>query len=283
MNKIALVTGASSGFGQKMVEDLLARNWQVIASFRQAHERPEVLAQERQKYPQKLRIVSLDVTRPEEREALLKLLESEYGGRLDLLVNNAGYGLYGALEDLSEDQIRAQMETNFFGPMLLTRLLLPCLKRTQGRLITITSIMGRYSMPLVGLYSASKYALEGLHEALYYELHSQGIQVCTIQPGGFRTRFLASVTWGANSREQNSAYYQMGQNFQAFMDRLTSRPKAPGPERVSQAVMKVLQRPQMPRCVVVGKDATALAALQRGPRKIYQAFIRKMSAQIFGR
>lgn len=281
MTKIALITGASSGFGQKMAEDLLAQNWTVIATFRQASNRPERFVEERKNYPQNLFIHSLDLTQSDDIKAIVAYVQDRHQGQLDLLINNAGFGTYGALEDLSEDQIRQQMETNFFGPTFLTRRLLPLLRQSQGRVITITSIMGRYSMPLVSMYSASKYALEGLHEGLYFELKNQGVQVCTVQPGGFRTHFLNALVWGANSQNTDSAYYQMGQNFQAFMKQLTSRDKAPGPEIVSQAVMKLLKAKKLPRTVVVGKDAKALAALKRAPWRVYQVAISAMSRKIF--
>lgn len=276
MAKYALVTGASSGFGFEIVQMLLQAGWHVMATLKSEDERTPLTPHDR------LTLQVLDLTHTEQIQATLRRVQQDYG-QLDLLINNAGFGTYGALEDLSASQLRLQMEVNFFGPVLLTRSLLPLLRQTQGRIITVTSIMAQYSMPLVEAYSASKYALEGLFEGLYYEMQPLGVQVCTVQPGGYRTAFFKSLQWGDTSFSQHSPYYAWGQNFQGFMDRLAQRPRAPHPQEVAQKIAGLLQRKRMPRSVVVGKDAVLIAGLRKMlPATTFHFLMQRMNRRVMG-
>lgn len=281
-SKRAWVTGAATGFGYYTVLSLLAQGWQVIASLKDLRQESPAFAEALTQYPQALQLVELDLTRLEALPTLLAELQVAEKG-LDLLVNNAGFGTYGAVQDLSEAQIRLQMEVNFFGPLLLTRALLPALQPSQGRIITVTSIMARYAMPLVTLYSASKYAMEGLSEGLRQEVAQLGIQLCTVQPGGYRTPFYSSLVWGEKSFAPDSPYRAMGQHFQGFMQRLAERPKAPHPQEVANVILSLSQRPQLPRCVVVGKDAKLIALLERLlPYGVFRFLMRRMNRMILG-
>jgi len=281
-SKRAWVTGAATGFGYYTVLSLLAQGWQVIASLKDLRQESPAFAEALTQYPQALQLVELDLTRLEALPTLLAELQVAEKG-LDLLVNNAGFGTYGAVQDLSEAQIRLQMEVNFFGPLLLTRALLPALQPSQGRIITVTSIMARYAMPLVTLYSASKYAMEGLSEGLRQEVALLGIQLCTVQPGGYRTPFYSSLVWGEKSFAPDSPYRAMGQHFQGFMQRLAARPKAPHPQEVADVILSLSQRPQLPRCVVVGKDAKLIALLERLlPYGVFRFLMRRMNRMILG-
>lgn len=260
--KLALVTGVASGFGRAIVLDLLTEGWTVIATCRRLVERSETFSEATSQHEDRLRLLDCDVTDAHQREAIVSLIETEFQGKLDLLVSNAGYGTFGAFEDVNEAQLRAQFETNFFGPVLLMRRLLPALRATQGRVITVTSMMARFSMPLGSVYSASKYALEGLSEGLYYELKAFGVQLCTIQPGGHRTNFMRSAHWGERSEHAGSPYHQMTLRFQRMRDRMLSREKAPTAEKVSQLVIKLSKSRRMPRAVLVGGDARMMGAAQ---------------------
>lgn len=272
--KYAVVTGCASGFGFEVVQLLLQQGWQVLATLKSEDEKAHFAPHA------SLQFAILDFTVSGHLEATVAQIQQDFP-RLDLLVNNAGFGTYGALEDLSEAQLRLQFEVNFFGPVCLTRLLLPSLRASQGRVITVTSIMGQYAMPLVSAYAASKYALEGLFEGLYYELQPHGVQVCTVQPGGYRTHFFKSLHWGVNSHNATSVYAPWGQHFQAFMDRLAQRSKAPHPREVAQKVLWLLQQKKMPRSVVVGKDAWGIATLRKGlPASLFHALIQRMNRQI---
>lgn len=282
--QIALVTGAGAGFGRAIVEALLANGWQVLAtSLQRETASPDWQALGRQ-YPDQLHLLALDVTAPEQITAAVNYLQRHFQGQLNLLVNNAGFGTYGALEDLAMPQIRQQLEVNFFGPLQVTRACLPLLRKTQGRVVTVTSIMAQYAMPLVGLYAASKYALEGLSEALYYELAPHGVQVCTLQPGGYRTGFYRALVWGEGSLQPQSAYRSQSQHFQQFIQQLTSRPKGPDPAAVARVLVRLLQRKRLPRTVVIGADARLIAALKRFLP--YQAFawcLNRLNRKVYGR
>jgi NAD(P)-dependent dehydrogenase (short-subunit alcohol dehydrogenase family) len=193
----ALVTGSSTGIGRLAVSELLRRGWSVLATMRRADERRDLFAEELAANPGTLEVMSLDVADAGERAAVAAhVMET---GVLDCLINNAGYGLFGALEDLSEEQLRRQFEVNFFGAALLTRDLLPALRRCGGSVLLVSSVLGRTGFPLTSGYCASKYALEGLGEALYYELQPLGVRVGIVEPGGRRTRFGDNVEWAAGS------------------------------------------------------------------------------------
>lgn len=279
--KTALVTGASSGFGFETVVRLLQQDWRVIAALKDLPQESQAFKSLQAEYPHTLQLEQLDLTQATDYQPLLAKLRQL--GQLDLLVNNAGFGTYGALLDLSEAQIRQQFEVNFFGPLLLTKSLIPLLQKSQGRIITVTSIMAQYSMPLVSLYSASKYALEGWSEGLYQELKPLGIQVCTLQPGGYRTPFYRSLVWGEQSFAEHSPYKQMGLNFQAFMHKLALRPKAPHPAEVAEVILRLIQQPQMPRSLVVGKDARLIATLRKlCSQRQFQHLIARLNKKILG-
>lgn len=278
MPKYAVVTGAGSGFGFEMVRLLLKEGWHVMATLKSDAEKSAFSPHE--PLYEHLRWVVMDLTDAVQIQNTVEQIAEVYP-QLDLLINNAGFGTYGALEDLSEDQLRLQMEVNFFGPVFFTRLLLSQLRRAQGRIITITSIMAQYSMPLVEAYSASKYALEGLFEGLYYEMKPQGVQVCTVQPGGYRTAFFKALHWGDTSFDKDSPYFTWGQNFQAFMDRLGQRSQAPHPQEVAQKMHWLLQQKRMPRSVVVGKDAVLIATLRKLlPAVVFHFLIQRMNQRV---
>src|SRR5262249_35046019 len=136
--RTALVTGCSSGFGHELVQELLRRNWRVIATLRKAEARAELFRKEQETAGDRLVVLSLDVTDPLQRRSVLGQVTALTGGKLDCLINNAGYGLFGALEDLSEEQIRAQLETNVFGLLFMTRGFLPLLRAAQGKIIQLS-------------------------------------------------------------------------------------------------------------------------------------------------
>jgi len=176
--------------------------------------------------------------------------------QLDCLVNNAGYGLFGAFEDLAEHQIRRQLEVNFFGAALLTRELLPALRRRRGRVINISSVVGFCALPLSSAYCSSKFALEGLSESLFHELRPCGVQVALVEPGRFRTRFGDNVRWGERSLDAASAYARQTANYRRLKERYSSGEGVPaGP--VVRAVLRLAHARRMPLRTRVGRDAAA--------------------------
>lgn len=179
------ITGVSSGLGHALAEAVLAHGDRVIGTFRDAEQASQFTA----RYQPRGRAVVLDVTDAAATEQLFALMEAR-AGRLDVLVNNAGYGLAGAVEETSEAEARALFEANVFGPLRLTRLALPLLRAGgRGHVVQISSHGGFKGFAGFGLYNASKFALEGFSEALAQEVAPLGVRVSIVQPGPFRTGF----------------------------------------------------------------------------------------------
>jgi NAD(P)-dependent dehydrogenase (short-subunit alcohol dehydrogenase family) len=252
--KTALVTGCSSGFGKGIVSGLLADGWSVVATMRSAGRRADLLAEEAKAYGDRLLIRELDVAESAQRRAIAVEFD-----RLDLLVNNAGLGVMGSLEDLTEEQLRRQFEVNFFGAVFLTRAFLPALRRSKGKVLMISSILGRQSFPMSGAYCASKFALEGLSESLAYELSPHGVQVCLVEPGGFRTSMADNTVWAEKCADPSSAYAVQNANLKKMHEKLMSRPGV-APDAVVRLVVSLARRARVPRRVLVGKDALGMNA-----------------------
>lgn len=182
-SRVILVTGAGAGIGLALARRLAAANWIVYAGVRDLKRAARDLGDTA------ARPLRLDVTRPADARAALKRIQQECG-RLDALVNNAGYGLYGAFEELSDAEFRAQFDTNFFGALELTRQTLPLMRAAGGgRILNVSSILGRMTLPTGSAYCSSKWALEAATEALRYEVRPFNIHVSLIEPGLIRTRF----------------------------------------------------------------------------------------------
>jgi NAD(P)-dependent dehydrogenase (short-subunit alcohol dehydrogenase family) len=258
-----LVTGASSGIGRQAVSEFLRRGWSVLATMRRAAERRrELYADEMLAHPGALEVTSLDVADAGERAALVaRVMET---GVLDCLVNNAGYGLFGALEDLSEEQLRRQLEVNFVGAALLTRDLLPALRRCGGSVLMVSSVLGRAGFPLTSGYCASKFALEGLGESLYYELRPLGVRVGIVEPGGRKTSFGANVEWADGASEP---YRQTTAAYRALLDRVRGRRGKRSGEAVAAAIVRLAEATRVPLRTRIGGDAAAMSAAELLPER----------------
>jgi NAD(P)-dependent dehydrogenase (short-subunit alcohol dehydrogenase family) len=187
--KTILITGASSGFGAAIAGKLAAAGHRVYGTSR--HARPDQGA---------VRMLVLDVTDPASIAVCLQTLLAE-AGRLDVLINNAGNGICGAIEDSSIAEAQAQLDTNFFGPARMIHAVLPRMRaQGSGRIITVGSLAGHAALPFQAYYSASKFALEGLNEALRLELSGSKIDATIICPGDFRTGFTAARVFTAAAR-----------------------------------------------------------------------------------
>lgn len=250
MRKV-LITGATSGFGKLLTETFLKNGDLVIATGRNLNIRQDVFSVERQAYPGRLLEFPMDVTNQVEISELVKVLDKQVGG-LDILINNAGYGLLGALEDLKEFEIRYQMEVNFFGTVNVTKAFLPMLRKNKGMIFNFSSVFGFMGFPLTSLYCASKHAVEGLTESLRGELAPHGVQVCLIQPGGYRTNFGNNLTWSGSSPE----YRQQFENYQKLRSKLASR-KPQLPSEVSDGILALSLKAKLPMRKVYGKDGKA--------------------------
>ncbi len=186
MKRTWLITGCSSGLGQHLAQAVAARGDQLVATARN----PEALRELAQRFPDTVRVCLLDVTRAETTQAAVGLALSAFSC-LDVLVNNAGYGLFGAIEEAVPDEYRPMFEVNVFGLMEVTRAALPALRqRPGGRIVNLSSTAGIAGAAGSGYYAASKFAVEGFSEALDQELRPLGLRVIVVEPGPFRTAFL---------------------------------------------------------------------------------------------
>lgn len=233
MNEVVLITGASAGIGKTTAKLLLAKGYKVFAGARRI---------ERLKELEYLgaRIMPLDVTDENSlKSAVDAVLEAE--GRLDILINNAGYGAHGALEDVPIPEARRQFEVNLFGLARLTQLVLPVMRRQgSGKIVNISSIAGKITMPLGGWYHASKYALESYSDALRAETGGFGIKVILVEPGPIKT------DWDTVALANLLKYSGAGA-YAALTDRLIRgfragyKAGAPGPEVVAGTILKALR------------------------------------------
>lgn len=184
-NRVWLITGASSGLGRTLTEAVLATGDSVVAAAR----RPAALGDLATAHPERLVPLAVDVTDTARAEEVVAGVVERFG-RIDVLVNNAGRGLIGAVEETSDAELRALMELHFFGPAALTRAALPHMRRRKsGAVVQMSSMAGRLAFRGVGAYCASKFALEGLTEALAAEVTGFGIKALIVEPGAFRTGF----------------------------------------------------------------------------------------------
>jgi len=250
--KTVLITGANSGFGYGLSKSLLERGWRVIAGVRNLEPRRHLFADLDRTYSHHLELLELDLEKPSDWDRPLKLM-SERRIELDCLVNNAGFGVFGPLEDISETQLRKQFEVNFFGLFLLTQKLLPSLRKTKGRIINLSSTVGFTGLPLGGPYVASKFAVEGMSECLALDLKKFGVQVCLVQPGAFKTSFGANVAWAEKSNSDESVYLDEVKATQRF--RSPNR-KSPDPEIVIKTLVSLCEQRVVPLRKRVGKDAS---------------------------
>ncbi|MFE2093015.1 SDR family NAD(P)-dependent oxidoreductase [Streptomyces sp. NPDC002596] len=203
MSKVWFITGTSRGFGRAFAESALERGDKVAATARNVAALDDLLT----KYGDDVVLpLSLDVTDKAAVAAAVAATHEKFG-RLDVVVNNAGYGLFGMIEEITEQQLRDQMETNLFGAFWVSQAVLPILRaQGGGHIVQISSVGGVAAFPSLGAYHASKWALEGFSESLALEVAGQGIKVTIVEPGGF------STDWGGSSAAQaepNPAYDQV--------------------------------------------------------------------------
>jgi len=196
--KTVLITGCSSGIGTRLVRSFLQQGWRVIATMRKAQDRLELFSDDIQQYGENLIVENLDVTSLTDRTAIVECIKNLEGSRLDCLVNNAGYALFGALENCSDEQLREQYDVNLLAPVLLTRAMLPFLRESKGSIINVSSVFSFVGFPMSSTYCSSKAGLSMLSECLKHELEPFGVRVHVVEPGGFRTGFISNGQWAEN-------------------------------------------------------------------------------------
>lgn len=209
--KVVLITGCSSGFGLHTAAHLASRGCKVIATMRNL-EKQRALLNEVQRRGGTLEILRLDVTDKATIKNAVKQIAAKHG-YVDVLINNAGYGIGGFFEDLSDSEIRGIMDTNFFGVQNVTREVIPLMRqRKRGKIINISSVSGFSTSPAFGAYNASKWALEAFSESLRYELKFFGIDVLLVEPGTYRTNiFHENSHYADNYDNPESPYYPVSQ------------------------------------------------------------------------
>jgi NAD(P)-dependent dehydrogenase (short-subunit alcohol dehydrogenase family) len=271
-----LITGTSSGIGRAAVAAFLARGWHVLAGVRDAAGRRPLFADDAARHGERLDLLELDVTRELDRERARDRVEAL--GGLDCLINNAGYGLFGALEDLSESQLRQQFEVNTLGAILLTRALLPSLRRSRGAILNVSSVFGEVGFPLTGAYCSSKFALEGWSEALHLEMLPHGVRVGIVAPGGHRTSFGDNLAWGEGAEP---AYAEQTRAHRGLRERIRARPTSGSPQPVVGALLRLAEAERVPLRTRIGVDVRAIAMLravlpERAFMALYGAATRRM-------
>ncbi|HEX3799695.1 MAG TPA: oxidoreductase [Verrucomicrobiae bacterium] len=250
MKNIWFITGSSRGFGRALTEAVLEAGHCVIATAR----RPEQLDDLVARYGSQIRPVKLDVTSPTNAEKAVAFAIEAFG-RIDVLVNNAGYGFSGAFEEMKPDEFAAQMDTNFWGVVHVTRAALPILRRQgHGHIIQITSIGGRIGVPGLSGYNAAKFAVEGFSESLAQEIKPLGLKLTIVEPGGFRT------DWAGNSMAYATpiaAYAPTVGVMRKHMEAHTGH--EPGdPRKGAAAILQIANRSMPPLRLPLGNDAMAL-------------------------
>ena len=245
--KVWLITGTSAGIGKELAEAALEKGYRVAATAR----KPEVLQYLAEKYPETVLTLKLDVTdKNDVAEAIRETVEKF--GRIDVVVNNAGYGLLGAIEEPSDEQIRRQFETNVFGVLNVVRAGLPVLRRQKsGHIINVSSGLGFFAFPSYGYYSATKFALQGISEALAQEIAHLGIKVTIAEPGGTKTDFIKGVVQPENALPED--YPTTANLFERFGD--MQGLQLSDPRRVAEILIEVSELENPPLHLPLGEDS----------------------------
>jgi NAD(P)-dependent dehydrogenase (short-subunit alcohol dehydrogenase family) len=248
MSKIILITGASRGFGKIWAKALLERGDKVAATARNTEDLNDLV----EAYGDAVFPVQLNVNNHDAVFAAVNQVKKHFG-RIDTLINNAGYGLFGAIEETTEQQARAQMETNFFGLLWVTQAIIPIMREQgSGHIIQVSSVLGLVSLPVLGLYNASKYAVNGLSETLATEVKSFGIKVSLVEPNGF------STDWSGASAFQTEANEIYAPIKKAFAEGAPAESWGK-PEATAKAILALIDSKTPPLHFLLGKVAYPMA------------------------
>jgi len=244
MAKTIFITGASKGFGKIWAEAFLKRGDKVAATARNLDTLNDLVAE----YGDAILPIKLDVNDRAAGFAAVKQAKEKFGS-IDVLINNAGFGLFGAIEETTEQQAREQIETNVFGLLWLTQAVLPVMREQgHGHIIQVSSVLGITTLPVLGLYNASKFAVEGLSETLAAEVKGFGIKVSLIEPNGFSTDWAGASAFNV---EPLPAYDGVRAAFQASM----SNADFGKPEATTEAVLKLVDSENPPLRLFLGRAA----------------------------
>jgi len=247
MSKVWFITGSSRGLGRALTEVILQAGHLVVATAR----KPEQLADLSKTYGDRVQTVRLDVTTPAEVQKAVAAAKEAFG-RIDIVVNNAGYGFLGAFEEMTADEFKDQIDTNFWGVVNVTRAVLPVLREQGfGHIIQITSVGGRLGVPGLSGYHAAKFAVEGLSEALAQEIKPLGLKLTIVEPGGFRTDWAgASMAFAKPIK----AYAPVVDAIRGYMEQHSGH-ETGDPRKAGHVLLELVQMEQPPLRLPLGKDA----------------------------
>lgn len=246
-NKVWFITGASAGFGKAFAEYAISQQYKVVVTARRLEKLSELEAMA----PDLVLAQKMDVTDNSQIEEAVDKAMKRFG-QIDVLINNAGYGTVGAIEETPEDELRAQMETNFFGAISVTKAVLPHMRDQQsGAIVNMSSMGGQMSFGGFGPYSASKFALEGASEALAQEVGPFGIKVMIVEPGAFRTDFAGSAL---KHMPEMDAYKDIVGGTRAFAQSMDQTQEG-DPAKAARAIDKALLAEKTPLRLQLGEDA----------------------------
>ena len=248
MSKVWFITGCSTGFGRELAKEVLASGYKAAVASRNTDDVKDIVAD----YPETAIPVKLDVTKPEEIKAAIEQITQKFGA-IDVLVNNAGIGYFGAIEESEEDEIRRMFEINFFGLANVTKAVLPIMrKQRSGHILNIASIGGLVGFPAVGFYNATKFAVDGFSEALSKETAPLGIKVTVIAPSGFRTDWAGRSA--NNSKIVIDDYKETAETNKNNIRGYSG--KQPGdPVRAAKAMVAVVESANPPLRLLLGEAA----------------------------
>ena len=249
-----LITGCSSGLGRALAQCLLEDGQNVVITARD----PSTLSDLAERFPNAA-VSALDVTNKTEVAGAIRLALERFGG-IDVLVNNAGYGYRAAVEEADDEDVKALLDTNFLGPVSMIKAVLPGMRaQRKGTIINVSSIAGRIAAPGSGFYSASKFALEGMSNALLKEVGPLGIRVMVVEPGAFRTDF------AGRSLHQSSvaiADYADTAGRRRKENDQTHGTQPGDPVRAARAIVEVVNRDKIPFRLLLGSDAVRLVSAE---------------------
>ena len=249
--KVAVVTGSSSGIGHEIALILARNGFLTYATMRDLQKNSKLKSiKDEENLP--LEFIQLDVTDENSVKTAVQKIYDDVG-RIDMLINNAGYGLTGAFEDLSIDEIKTQFETNFYGLIRTTQAILPIMrKQKSGIIVNMSSGAGRFGFPMGSAYVSTKFAVEGLSESLSYEVEPFGIRVILIEPGMIKTNFSNASIMAKKSIDPNSSYAPLMKNMETGFKKLLEN--ASSPQLVAQITLDAMTSDKPNLRYLAGKD-----------------------------
>ena len=274
--RVAVVTGSSSGIGFE-ISLMLARHGFITYATMRDLQKSSTLESIADKENIPLRCIQLDVTNDISTKLAIETIVKE-SNKIDVLINNAGYGLSGALEDLLIDEIKLQFDTNFFGLIRATQTVLPIMrKQKSGTIVNISSGLGRFGIATSSAYASSKFAIEGLTESISYELEPFGIRTILVEPGLIKTNFIKTAVLAQKSKDPNSPYFQFMNNMEDGMKKLIESGEKP--EYVARVVLDAINDNNPKLRYLAGKDVEQIMEIKnKVSDEDFHNMIKKMSS-----